>query len=71
MLTLLSTINILDMVSPSWSSFNLTDPELCTKVIIARKGLHRVFELKLDYMQGSLDDLLADSKIISQKDLNI
>lgn len=51
--------------------YNLEDPELCESVKLVRKGLMRVFELKIDYLLQEQDSLSVKGKIMAQKDWNI
>mmetsp|Transcript_25241 Transcript_25241/g.29111 ORF Transcript_25241/g.29111 Transcript_25241/m.29111 type:complete len:161 (-) Transcript_25241:1157-1639(-) len=51
--------------------YNSEDEEVLDKIELVRKGLMRVFELKIDFLLQDLDCLLEKGKIISQKDYNI
>ena len=51
--------------------YNKEDQEVCENVELVRKGLMRVFELKIDYLQQELDSFSEKGKIMSQKDCNI
>lgn len=51
--------------------YSRQDPELCEKVELVRKGLMRVFELKIEYLLQELDVFVEKTKIMSQKDYNI
>ena len=51
--------------------YDESDPEICLKVELVRKGLMRVFELKIDYLLNDLDSFDETTKILSQKDCNV
>jgi len=51
--------------------YNKENPEICDKVELVRKGLMRVFELKIDYLLQDLASFSDKGKIMSQKDYNI
>lgn len=51
--------------------YNTENSELCEKVELVRKGLQRVFELKIDYLLQNLNSFSEKGKIMSQKDWNI
>jgi hypothetical protein len=44
---------------------------ICEKVELVRKGLMRVFELKIDYLLEDYNSFNESGKIISQKDSNV
>mmetsp|Transcript_16231 Transcript_16231/g.14163 ORF Transcript_16231/g.14163 Transcript_16231/m.14163 type:complete len:146 (+) Transcript_16231:72-509(+) len=51
--------------------YNNESPDLCDKVVLVRKGLMRVFELKIDYLLQEPDSFSDKVKIMSQKDINV
>lgn len=51
--------------------YNKDDPELLESIELVRKGLMRVFELKIDYLLQESDSLSVKGKIMGQKDWNI
>lgn len=51
--------------------YNEEDQEVWEHIELVRKGLMRVFELKIDYLLQELDSFDASAHIMSQKDCNI
>jgi hypothetical protein len=51
--------------------YDKQDPEICNQVELVRKGLMRVFELRVDYLLEDYNSFNDYGKITSQKDSNV
>ena len=51
--------------------YDKENPEICERVDLVRKGLMRVFELKIDYLLEDYNSFNESGKIVSQKDSNV